>query len=104
MHYQVTETDVVARPTAVVAATTTWQEFPTLWRDLLDEVWTCLRAGGVFRGCRNVMLSWDDTPLVGGGVDLHVPSPLTGRGATATPPPGQRGFTGHRWRYAGRAA
>jgi hypothetical protein len=31
MSYQVTATDVVARPTAVVAATTTWQEFPTLW-------------------------------------------------------------------------
>ena len=40
MSYLVTVTDVVARPTAVVAAATTWQEFPALWRELLDEVWT----------------------------------------------------------------
>ena len=34
-----TETAVPARPTAVVAATTTWEEFPALWSKLLDEVW-----------------------------------------------------------------
>jgi hypothetical protein len=50
MSYQVTMTDVEARPTAVVPATTTWQEFPTLWRELSDEVWACLHAGGIYRG------------------------------------------------------
>jgi hypothetical protein len=50
MSYQVTLADAAARPTAVVAATTTWQEFPALWMGLLDEVWACLRAGGVLRG------------------------------------------------------
>ena len=104
MRYQVTETDVVARPTAVVAATTTWQEFPTLWRDLLHEVWTCLRAGGVVRGCRNVMLYWDDTPHVEVGVELHVPCPLTGRVAASTLPAGQVAMTVHRGPYAGLAA
>ena len=104
MRYQVTETDVVARPTAVVAATTTWQEFPTLWRDLLDEVWTCLRAGGVVRGCRNVMLYWDDTPHVEVGVELHVPCPLTGRVAASTLPAGLVAMTVHRGPYAGLAA
>jgi hypothetical protein len=49
MNYQVTVTDVAARPTAVVAATTTWPEFPALWKELLDEVWACLRAGGITR-------------------------------------------------------
>ena len=39
MSYQVTATDVAARPTAVVSATTTWQGFSTLWKVLLDEVW-----------------------------------------------------------------
>ncbi len=29
-------TNVVARPTAVVKAQTTWQEFPALWRELMD--------------------------------------------------------------------
>jgi hypothetical protein len=33
MSYRVTVTDVAARPTAVVAAATTWQEFPSLWGD-----------------------------------------------------------------------
>ena len=56
MSYQVTVTNVVARPTAVVTATTTWQEFPALWRELMDEVWACLHAGGINRGCRNIML------------------------------------------------
>jgi len=55
MSYQVTMTDVEARPTAVVPATTTWQEFPTLWRELSDEVWACLHAGGISRGCRVIM-------------------------------------------------
>ena len=32
MTYEVTVEDVAARPTAVVAATTTWQEFPALWK------------------------------------------------------------------------
>ena len=51
MDYEVTVTDVVARPTAVILATTTWQEFPALWKELLDEVWACLRAGGVQPVC-----------------------------------------------------
>src|SRR5205085_2753913 len=79
MSHQVTVTNVVARPTAVVPATTTWQEFPTLWRELLDEVWGCLHAGGIDRGCRNIMLYWDDVPHVEVGVELLVPCPLTGR-------------------------
>ena len=63
MTYQVTVTDVAARPTAVVAATTTWQEFPALWQELLDEVWACLRAGGI---TRDYLVSWcchDDDAL-----------------------------------------
>jgi hypothetical protein len=75
LSYQVTMTDVEARPTAVVPATTTWQEFPTLWRELSDEVWACLHAGGISRGCRVIMLYWDDVPRV----ELLVPCPLTGR-------------------------
>jgi len=76
----------VARPTAAVAETTAWQEFPTLWRHLLDEVWTCLRAGGVNRGRPNVMLYWDDTPQV--GVELRGNWPLTGRVVASAPPAG----------------
>src|SRR5690349_11313477 len=50
MSYQVIVKEVEARPTAVVPATTTWQEFPTLWRELSAEVWACLNAGGISRG------------------------------------------------------
>jgi len=34
--YQVSVADVAARPTAVVRAATTWQEFPALWKELLS--------------------------------------------------------------------
>lgn len=79
MSYQVTARDVVARPTAVVPVSTTWLEYPALWPELLDEVWACLHAGGIKRGCRNIMLYWDDVPHVEVGVESLVPCPLTGR-------------------------
>jgi effector-binding domain-containing protein len=101
MRYQVTVTDVVARPTAVVAATTTWQEFPMLWRKLLDEVWACLRACGIERGCRNIMLYLDDTPHVEVGVELLVPCALSGRIVASALPAGQVAMTVHRGSYAG---
>jgi len=105
MEHQVVVRDVEARPTAVVMATTTWEEFPTLWRTLLDEVWRCLRAGGVERGCRNVMLYWDDTPPVHVevGVELRVACPLTGRVVASSLPAGRAAMTTHRGSYAGLA-
>jgi len=96
MSYQVSVTEVDARPTAVVAATTTWQEFPTLWKELLDEVWACLRAGGVHAGCRNIMLYRDDLPRVEVGVELLQPCPLTGRVAASALPAGPTATTVHR--------
>jgi len=104
MSHQVTLMDVEARPTAVVPAATTWQEFPMLWKELLDEVWACLRAGGITRGCRNVMLYLDDVPHVEIGVELLVPCPLTGRVVASTLPAGQVAMTVHRGPYAGLAA
>jgi effector-binding domain-containing protein len=83
----------------VVAARTTWQEFPTLWMGLLDQVWTCLRAGGVSGGCRNVMLYWDDVPRVEVGVELSQPCPLTGRVVSSALPAGQVAMTVHRGPY-----
>src|SRR5271165_2518941 len=101
MSYQVTVADVAARPTAVVAATTTWQEFPTLWKELLDEVWPCLHAGGVQGGCPNVMLYRDDVPHVEIGVELRQPCPLTGRVVSSALPAGQVARTIHQGPYAG---
>jgi len=53
---------VAARATAVVSTTTTWAEYPRLWRALLDEVREQGASG------RNVMLYKDDVPNVEVGV------------------------------------
>jgi effector-binding domain-containing protein len=57
-------------PTAVIRDTTTWERFPTLWRELLDEVWAHVRGAGVQAG-RNVMVYLDDVPNVEVGVELE---------------------------------
>ena len=101
MGHEVTVVDAQARPTAVVAATTTWREFPALWRVLLDEVWACLRAHGIDRGCPNVMLYLDDVPHVEVGVELRQPCPLTGRVVASTLPAGQVAMTVHHGSYGG---
>jgi effector-binding domain-containing protein len=55
--YRVTIERTTACPTAVVKANTTWREFPTLWRPMLDEVWALLRATpGLRTDGHNVML------------------------------------------------
>jgi effector-binding domain-containing protein len=59
-----------AAPTAVITETTTWERFPTLWRELLDEVWGYVRGAGVKAG-RNVMVYLDDAPTVEVGVELE---------------------------------
>ena len=103
MGHEVVVRNVAARPTAVVAATT-WQEFPTLWKGLLDEVWAGLNAAGVSRGCRNVMLYLDDVPNVEVGVELLQPCPLTGRVTASALPAGQVATTVHRGPYTGLAS
>jgi len=100
MSQSVTVDKVPAIPTAVVAASTTWQDFPTVWKPLLDEVWACLRAGGIHRGCPNVMLYKDDVPNVEVGVKLSQPCPLTGRVVASTLPGGLVATTIHRGPYA----
>jgi effector-binding domain-containing protein len=100
MDYEVTLADVPARRTAVVGATTTWQEFPTLWRELSGEVWACLRASGIERGCRNVMLYLDGTPTVEVGVLLDQPCELTGRVVISALPTGTVATTTHRGSFA----
>jgi len=99
--YEVVVTHVAERPTAVVPARTSWPELPRLWRDLLGEVWACVRAAGVDRGCRNVMLYRDDEPNVEIGVELLRPCPLTGRVVASALPAGQVAMTVHRGPYSG---
>jgi effector-binding domain-containing protein len=94
--YEVNIVDAESRPTAVVAATTTWQDFPALWGRLLGEVWDCLHAGGIYRGRRNVMLYLDGVPSVEVGVLLDRPCPLTGRVVASALPAGAAAMTVHR--------
>ncbi len=95
MDHEVTVMRVEARPTAVVVATTTWQEFSSLWGQLLGEVWDCLRAGGIDRGCRNVMVYRDDVPNVEVGVLLDQPCPLVGRVVASALPAGTAAMSVH---------
>ena len=95
MAVEVTVTTVEPVPTAVVAAATTWAEFPAVWQPMLDKVWGYLRGGapdGLYRHGHNVMLYQDDVPHVEVGVQVSgsfdpagdvVPSVLPG-GLVAT--------------------
>jgi effector-binding domain-containing protein len=102
MGYEVVVRDVDARPTAVVRATTTAESWPNEWFELSSEVWACLRAGGVVRGCPNVMLYRDAGGQIEAevGVELRQPCPLTGRVVASTLPAGEVAMTVHRGPYA----
>jgi hypothetical protein len=75
------------QPTIVIAAVTTWQEFPALWGQLLGEVWQVIHAGNVQAG-RNVMLYRDDRPAVEVGAELLGPFTPTGRVVVSALPEG----------------
>jgi hypothetical protein len=77
-------------PTAVVAQATTWEEFPTLWRELLDEVWPFLRGTGAdLSPGHNVMLYRDDVPNVEVGAEVAGPFAPHGRVIPSTLPAGR---------------
>ena len=63
-------------------------EFPSLWGQPRGEVWDCLHAGGIYRGCRNIMLYLDSVPNVEVGVLLDQPCPLIGRVVASALPAG----------------
>ena len=73
MAYEVTIERTAECPTAVVKANTTWREFPTLWRTMLDEVWALLRATpGLRTEGHNVMLYRSGIPGVEVAVEVGV--------------------------------
>ena len=90
---------VGAQPTVVVAAVTTWSAFPAVWRPMLDEVWGCLRAAGIARGCPNVMLYVDDRPQVEVGVSTAAEAQLSGRVARSALPAGSVATARHHGPY-----
>lgn len=97
--YEVTLRTVGAEPTAVVAATTTWPEFPALWGQLLDEVYGVIRAGGAEKAGHNVMLYKDDRPDVEVGVHVVGPFAPVGRVVPSVLPAGRVVATVHRGPY-----
>lgn len=99
--YPVTVATRTAQPTAVVAAETTWAEYPSLWPKLLDAVYAFVRAGGVSQDGHNVMLYRDDVPNVEVGVQVSGPFEPTGRVIPSVLPAGEVASTVHRGAYDG---
>ena len=67
MTVDVTVQTIEPTPTAVVAAATTWAEFPKAWGPMLDQVWSFLRGdapAGLYQQGHNIMLYQDDVPHV----------------------------------------
>jgi effector-binding domain-containing protein len=84
----------LARATAVVAATTSWDAYPALWRRLLDEVHACVDSPGL-----NVMLYKDDVPYVEVGVLVEQPITPRGRVINSELPAGEVASIVHRGPY-----
>jgi effector-binding domain-containing protein len=78
-------------PTAVVAAATTWAEFPTAWGPMLGDVWSFLRGNppeGLYKDGHNIMLYKDDVPNVEVGVQVSGSFAPAGRVVASTLPGG----------------
>jgi effector-binding domain-containing protein len=105
MQYDVRSITVAESPTAVVAASTTWERFPAEWKGMLDEVWAFLRDHDLRTAAgHNVMLYRDDVPNVEVGVEVTGPFAPAGRVIPSTLPAGAVATTVHRGSYDGLAA
>jgi hypothetical protein len=90
----------IAYPTAVVKANTTWREFPTAWRMLLDDVWAFLRATpGLRADGHNVMVYTTGLANVEVAVEIGVQVTRSfvaaGRVVPSTLPAGEAATTVH---------
>jgi effector-binding domain-containing protein len=97
---------VEPRLTAVVAETTTWDEYPAVWPRLLDEVYGVVRPRLELSpgdGWHNVMLYRDDRPSVEVGVLVSAPFSPVGRVVASQLPGGRVATITHRGDYAGLA-
>ena len=97
---------VEARPTAVVAQTTTWSEFPKLWGQLLGQVYEFVRprpelaTGDGDELWQNVMLYKDQRPDVEVGVLVSGPFQVAGSVIPSALPDGEVATATHRGDYA----
>ena len=103
----VTFTTVEPGPTAVVAQTTTWEEYPRLWGQLLGEVYSFVRSrsdlatGEGGEQWQNVMLYKDQRPDVEVGVLVKTPFDPHGRVTASELPGGEVASAVHRGDYGG---
>jgi effector-binding domain-containing protein len=103
----VTFVKVDPRPTAVIGQTTTWEEFPSVWGQLLDEVYRCVRTrthlatGDGAEMWQNVMLYKDYRPDVEVGVLVSASFEPEGRVIASELPGGEVARATHRGDYAG---
>ena len=91
MSAEVTVQTIKPTPTAVVAAATTWAEFPSMWGPMLDMVWGFLRCDapeGLYAHGHNIMLYQDDVPNVEVGVQVTGSFAPAGRVVASTLPGG----------------
>ena len=108
MPADVVATSVAPLLTAVVARTTTWEQFPALWPELLDEVYGVVRnrpelspAAGPGSKWQNVMLYKDAAPNVEVGVLVGAAFETVGDVVPSRLPGGEVLTTMHRGDYAG---
>jgi effector-binding domain-containing protein len=87
------------RPTAVVACATTWEEFPSRWMQLLDQVYAFLKSGGATQDGHNIMLYKDDVPNVEVGVEVSGPFTSADPVVASVLPEGVAATTLHRGPY-----
>ena len=94
-------------PTIVVAATISWERFPSVWPKLLDEVYAFVRGCSEFASLdrttpawQNVMLYRDQRPSVEIGVLAPGPFTAAGRVIASELPGGKVATTIHRGDYA----
>src|SRR5579862_3383641 len=97
---------IEARPTAVVAVTTTWTEFPKIWVSLLGQVYEFVRprselaTGHGDELWQNVMLYKDQRPGVEVGVLVSMPFEAEGSVIPSALPAGEVATATHRGDYA----
>ena len=90
---------VDARATAVLNAVTTWDQYPAVWRTLLDEVHASVRRPAGVRPGLNVMLYLDDRPSVEVGILVRPDETLSGRVRRSALPSGHVARTVHVGQY-----
>ena len=80
--------------------TTSWSEFPSLWAELLNEVYAATACGTIEQDGQNVMIYLDDTPRVEVGIQVAGTFPPVGRVVPSALPAGPAAMTVHRGPYA----